>query len=120
MNSEKIAVLLKNFKITIPLGVVVGLILGMVIGWGIWPVQWTDLAPYHLRQDLREDYLRHLQQPEMRRLPLKPGMSWKILQLILWRMLKLIPVISQMNKSPVLSWLLALEMLTLNQLLRNQ
>jgi hypothetical protein len=58
MNSEKIKTLLKDFRVTIPLGVVVGLILGLVIGWGIWPVQWTDLAPYHLRPDLREDYLR--------------------------------------------------------------
>jgi hypothetical protein len=58
MDSEKLQELLKNFKITIPVGVVIGLILGLVIGWGIWPVQWTDLAPYHLRPDLREDYLR--------------------------------------------------------------
>jgi len=58
MNSEKIKAFLKNFKITIPVGVVLGLILGLIIGWGIWPVQWTDLAPYHLRADLREDYLR--------------------------------------------------------------
>ncbi len=58
MDSEKLKALLGNFKITIPVGVVVGIILGLVIGWGIWPVQWTDLAPYHLRPDLREDYLR--------------------------------------------------------------
>jgi len=58
MDSEKIMTYLKDFRISIPLGVVVGLILGLVIGWGIWPVQWTDLAPYHLRPDLREDYLR--------------------------------------------------------------
>jgi len=58
MDSEKIMTYLKDFRITIPVGVVVGLILGLVIGWGIWPVQWTDLAPYHLRPDLREDYLR--------------------------------------------------------------
>jgi len=58
MNSEKIKSYLKDFRITIPVGVVLGLILGLVIGWGIWPVQWTDLAPYHLREDLREDYLR--------------------------------------------------------------
>lgn len=58
MDSEKIKAFLKDFRITIPLGVVLGLILGLVIGWGIWPVQWTDLAPYHLRADLREDYLR--------------------------------------------------------------
>lgn len=58
MDSEKIKTLLKDFRVTIPVGVVLGLILGLVIGWGIWPVQWTDLAPYHLRPDLREDYLR--------------------------------------------------------------
>jgi hypothetical protein len=29
-----------------------------VIGWGIWPVNWTDAAPQHLRADAREDYLR--------------------------------------------------------------
>ena len=58
MNSEKIKSYLKDYRITIPVGVIVGLILGLVIGWGIWPVQWTDLAPYHLREDLREDYLR--------------------------------------------------------------
>ena len=58
MDSERLKTYLKDFRITIPVGVVLGLILGLVIGWGIWPVQWTDLAPYHLRQDLREDYLR--------------------------------------------------------------
>lgn len=40
-------------------GLVLGLILGwFVIGWGLWPVEWTDAAPQHLRQDLQEDYLR--------------------------------------------------------------
>ncbi len=58
MDSEKIKNWLKDFRITLPAGVLLGLILGLVIGWGIWPVQWTDLAPYHLRPDLREDYLR--------------------------------------------------------------
>ncbi len=58
MDSEKIKTYLKDFRITLPLGVVLGLILGLVIGWGLWPVQWTDLAPHHLRPDLREDYLR--------------------------------------------------------------
>lgn len=58
MNSEKIKTLLQDFRVSITVGVVLGLILGLVIGWGIWPVQWTDLAPYHLRADLREDYLR--------------------------------------------------------------
>ena len=58
MDSEKIKDWLKDFRITLPAGVVLGLIIGLVIGWGIWPVEWTDLAPYHLRPDLREDYLR--------------------------------------------------------------
>ena len=58
MDSDKIKTWLKDFRITLPVGVVIGLILGLVIGWGLWPVQWTDLAPYHLRSDLREDYLR--------------------------------------------------------------
>lgn len=58
MDSEKIKSFLQNYRVIIPLGVVVGLILGLVIGWGIWPVQWTDAAAEHLREDLREDYLR--------------------------------------------------------------
>jgi hypothetical protein len=40
-------------------GFIIGLILGwFVIGWGLWPVQWSDAAPQHLRQDLKADYLR--------------------------------------------------------------
>ena len=31
---------------------------GLIIGWGIWPVQWTDATPEVLRDDLQEDYLR--------------------------------------------------------------
>lgn len=40
------------------LGGIVGLILGLVIGWAIWPVQWYDAAPVHMRQDVQADYLR--------------------------------------------------------------
>jgi hypothetical protein len=41
------------------IGFALGLILGwFVIGWGIWPVKWTDASPSHLRADLKEDYLR--------------------------------------------------------------
>lgn len=37
---------------------VLGLIIGLVVlGWGIWPVQWTDAAVSNLRQDLQADYL---------------------------------------------------------------
>lgn len=36
-----------------------GLLIGLVIlGWWIWPVQWSDAAPRHLRLDLQEDYMR--------------------------------------------------------------
>lgn len=58
MDSEKIKAILKDFRITLPVGIILGLIIGLVIGWGLWPVQWTDLDVYHLRSDLREDYLR--------------------------------------------------------------
>ncbi|HLA97577.1 MAG TPA: hypothetical protein VJL34_03920 [Anaerolineales bacterium] len=39
-------------------GVVVGLILGIIYGWLIDPVEWTDAAVVHLRQDLQAEYLR--------------------------------------------------------------
>ena len=58
MNSEKLKSLTKDWRIVLIAGVVIGILVGLLIGWGIWPVQWTDLAPYHLRADLREDYLR--------------------------------------------------------------
>jgi len=58
MDSEKLKKYLEDFRIMLAAGAVVGLILGLLIGWVIFPVQWTDLAPYHLRPDLREDYLR--------------------------------------------------------------
>lgn len=38
---------------------VAGLFIGLVVfGWWLWPVQWTDAAPKHLRADLQQDYLR--------------------------------------------------------------
>jgi hypothetical protein len=40
-------------------GFVVGLFIGLVIlGWGLWPVQWTNATPSSLRSDLQDDYLR--------------------------------------------------------------
>lgn len=40
-------------------GFVVGLIIGLVVlGWGLFPVEWTDADPSYLRQDLKGDYLR--------------------------------------------------------------
>ena len=40
------------------LGLVVGLIVGLVgLGWGLWPLQWTDAAPSDLQMDYQRDYL---------------------------------------------------------------
>lgn len=39
-------------------GVVLGLVLGLIFGWGIWPVEWKDAAPLHLRAELQDDYMR--------------------------------------------------------------
>lgn len=50
--------LLKNVRIVFILGVVLGLGLGLIMGWGIWPVQWTNADPSFLRADLQQDYLR--------------------------------------------------------------
>jgi hypothetical protein len=38
---------------------IVGLIIGLVVlGWWLWPVEWTDAAPEHLRTEFKEVYLR--------------------------------------------------------------
>jgi hypothetical protein len=50
--------LLQNVRTVLILGVILGLALGLIIGWGIWPVEWTDATPQVLRSDLQEDYLR--------------------------------------------------------------
>lgn len=56
---EKILERLKNPLYAGLAGFVAGLIVGLpILGWLIWPVQWTDAAPQHLRSDLQVDYLR--------------------------------------------------------------
>ena len=56
---EKILERLKNPLYAGIAGFLVGLILGLpILGWIVWPVQWTDAAPQHLRGDLQADYLR--------------------------------------------------------------
>jgi hypothetical protein len=41
------------------LGLIVGLFIGLVVlGWGLWPVQWTNAAPSSLQPDYQNDYLR--------------------------------------------------------------
>ena len=50
---------LKDPKVTGIGGLIVGLVLGwFVIGWGIWPVEWTDALPEHLNAQEKEEYLR--------------------------------------------------------------
>jgi len=35
-------------------GLVIGLIIGLpILGWGLWPVKWTDADPSYLRDDLK-------------------------------------------------------------------
>ncbi len=34
-----------------------GLIIGLIIAWGIWPVQWKNATPMHLRSDFQQYYL---------------------------------------------------------------
>ncbi|MEJ5201811.1 MAG: hypothetical protein WHV66_06210, partial [Anaerolineales bacterium] len=60
-------------------GFLLGLIIGLpILGWGLWPVKWTDAAPQHLRNDLKEDYLRMaIQSYAMQPDPVKAVMRWK-------------------------------------------
>ncbi|MBN2048745.1 MAG: hypothetical protein JW750_12940 [Anaerolineaceae bacterium] len=58
---EKIKELLKNPTVVGVLCLVLGLFIGwFVIGWGLWPVQWADAEPRHLRADLQTDYMRQV------------------------------------------------------------
>ncbi len=50
--------LFKNQRAVLILGVALGSLLGLIVGWGIWPVQWTDATPQVLRADLQEDYMK--------------------------------------------------------------
>jgi hypothetical protein len=49
---------LKNMRVVLILGVVLGFILGLIFAWGIWPVDVVDTTPEVMRQDLQQDYLR--------------------------------------------------------------
>lgn len=45
--------------ITAGIGFMIGLIIGLpILGWWLFPVQWEDAAPTHLRQDVKEEYVR--------------------------------------------------------------
>lgn len=59
MNVEKIRQILSRPLVAAGIGFLLGLLIGLpVLGWGVFPVRWTDAAPSHLRQDLKADYLR--------------------------------------------------------------
>jgi hypothetical protein len=38
-------------------GGILGLLLGLVIGWGLWPVKWTNATPGQLRSDFQSTYV---------------------------------------------------------------
>ncbi len=41
------------------IGFLIGIIIGLpILGWGIWPVQWTDADPSLLQEEYRTDYMR--------------------------------------------------------------
>ncbi|MFP4394625.1 MAG: hypothetical protein ACLFTI_05110 [Anaerolineales bacterium] len=49
-------------KFKIPISIGLGLILGLIIGWGIFPVEWENATPGHLRADFRGYYLDYVAQ----------------------------------------------------------
>ncbi|MGD2103834.1 MAG: hypothetical protein PVJ55_01815 [Anaerolineae bacterium] len=38
-------------------GIVIGLLLGLAVGWGLWPVEWTNATPAELRSDFQHTYV---------------------------------------------------------------
>lgn len=55
---EKIKELLTRPLYTGIAGLVVGILIGwLAIGWGLWPVEWTDADASYLREDLKAQYL---------------------------------------------------------------
>jgi hypothetical protein len=55
----KILEYLKKPVVACVAGFILGLFIGLVVlGWGLWPVQWTNASPSSLRPDLQDDYLR--------------------------------------------------------------
>ena len=40
------------------IGIIAGMVIGLVaLGWGVWPVKWTNAAPTDLQIDYQRDYL---------------------------------------------------------------
>ncbi|MEN4010943.1 MAG: hypothetical protein AB1453_02405 [Chloroflexota bacterium] len=55
---DKIKEQLRNPIATAIVAFVIGLIVGLpILGWGLWPVQWINADPSHLREDYKQEYL---------------------------------------------------------------
>ena len=52
------SVLIKKPFFAVSFGVIMGIVVGLTMGWGIWPVEFTDATPEVLRADLQEEYMR--------------------------------------------------------------
>ena len=53
---DKIRQLVGKPLVAAAIGFLIGLIIGLpVLGWGLFPVTWTDAAPQDLRQDVKVD-----------------------------------------------------------------
>jgi hypothetical protein len=56
---DRIKDLIGQPRIALGAGLIIGLIIGLpLLGWWIWPVQYFDAEPQHLREDLQVDYLQ--------------------------------------------------------------
>ena len=55
---DKIREQMRNPLTTAIVGLIVGLIIGLpILGWGVWPVKWTDADPSKLSDANKQDYL---------------------------------------------------------------
>ena len=44
-------------KLVLIIGIVLGLALGLLFAWQIWPVEWGNASPNHLRSDFQRNYI---------------------------------------------------------------
>lgn len=59
MDMDKLREILSRKGVLAGVAFVAGLIIGLVVlGWGLFPVQWTNGSPADLRADYQQDYLR--------------------------------------------------------------